>query len=61
MIFIANERYIHNEYEETKICLQGGPVSAGSRFSRERFGLGRFGAVIKIEGNKEERYKSSTL
>ena len=61
LIFVAKERYIHNGYKETKICLKGGAVGAGNRFSRADFGLGRFRAVIKIEENKEEKHDSSTL
>ncbi len=60
-IFVAKERQIHNGYKETEIFLQGGAVGTGKRFSRARFGLGRFGAVIKIEGNKEENNSLLTL
>ena len=60
MIFVAKERYIHNGYKETKICLQEGAVSTGNRFSQARFGLGRFGGVINIEENKEGKYKLLT-
>ena len=61
LIFVAKERYIHNDYKETKICLQGGAVGAGNRFFRTHLGLGRFQAVIKIEENKEENCDSLTL
>ena len=61
MIFVAKERYIHNGYKETIICLQQGAMGAGKRFSRARFGLGRFGAIMKIEENEEQNNYSLAL